>query len=253
VRTSGDYGTQSEPPTHPELLDYLALDFTRNGWSLKNLHREIVLSATFQQQVTGPNKNDPENRLLSSYPYRRLPAEMLRDCLLSSSGQLVRMLGGPGVYPPQPAGVTELAYGGSAWPESTGADRFRRSVYTFRKRTAPFAAYTVFDAPTGEICIARRDQSTTPMQSLTLLNDPMFMELYQHLAERSRRELGNEASSEQIIERLFQQVFQRPPSRDELNRVLSFADELAIKGDAQDRWSIVARVLANLDEAITFP
>ncbi len=254
VRTSGDYGTQSEPPTHPKLLDWLAVDLADNDWSIKRLHRQIVLSATYQQQVAPPDAADPSNRLLAGHPYRRLKAEQIRDVFLTSSSTLSRRDGGPGVYPPQPTGVYELAYGGGKWPSSAGADGYRRSVYTFRKRTAPFAAFAVFDAPTGETCLARRDQSTTPLQSLTLLNDEMYIDLAQATADAALRDCGSDASKTEIVTRLFRRILSRPPTPSELTSVTHFSDELSSDSTANNHhWMLVARALMNLDEAITTP
>ncbi len=169
VDTAGDFGTQSRPPSHPELLDHLALEFVDHGWSLKRLHRSIVRSATYRQSIAAPPSADPENRLLSVFPQHRFSAEQIRDTFLSAAGLLAYRVGGPSVYPPQPDSVMQMAYGNPAWETSQGADRYRRSIYTFSKRTAPFAAYTTFDGPTGEVCLARRDRSTTPLQALALL------------------------------------------------------------------------------------
>ena len=254
VRTSGDYGTQSEPPTHPELLDWLAVDLSDNGWSIKRLHRQIVLSATYQQQVAPPNTVDPSNRLLSSHPYRRLKAEQIRDVFLAASSTLSRRIGGPGVYPPQPKGVYELAYGGDSWPTSTGADGHRRSIYTFRKRTAPFAAFAVFDAPTGETCLARRDQSTTPLQSLALLNDEMFVGLAQATADAAVRDCGSDASTAEIVTHLIRRILSRQPTSSEVASISQFAENLSSHSTTKNHhWMLVARALMNLDEAITTP
>ncbi len=254
VQTSGDYGTQSEPPTHPQLLDWLAVDLASNGWSIKRLHRQIVLTATYQQKVAPPDAADPSNRLLARHPYRRLKAEQIRDAFLTSASTLSRRAGGPSVYPPQPTGVYELAYGGGAWPSSAGADGYRRSVYTFRKRTAPFAAFAVFDAPTGETCLARRDQSTTPLQSLTLLNDVMYIDLAQATADAAIRDCGHDASTAEIVTNLFRRILSRSPTPLELTSVTHFADDLSAESSANNHhWMLVARALMNLDEAITTP
>ncbi|WP_149498720.1 PSD1 and planctomycete cytochrome C domain-containing protein [Roseiconus lacunae] len=256
VKTSGDFGTQSELPSHPELLDYLGQrlrDQSSTGWdwSLKRLHREIVLSATYRQAVGPAPATDPENRLLSSFPYRRYDAERIRDAFLSASGLIANQIGGPSVRPPQPDAVTQIAYGKPAWPVSSGSDRYRRSLYTFSKRTAPFAAYATFDGPSGEICLAKRDRSTTPLQALTLLNDGMYIEIADALAKQAIRDCGGtEASPDQIITRLFRRVLSRYPSDDELDSILAFYDS---QTDHESPWMLVARALMNLDEAITTP
>lgn len=217
---------------------------------MKRLHRQIVLSATYQQAVGEAPESDPGNRLLSRFPYHRLDAERIRDVLLSASGLLCRKVGGESVHPPQPAAVTQMAYGSPSWDTSVGGDRFRRSLYTFAKRTAPFAAYTTFDAPTGENCIARRDRSTTPLQAMTLLNDAMFTEIARALAETSLREVRPQATAAEIARHLFQRLLVRPPDPHELAAILEFYQRQS--GHAEP-WTLVARALINTDEAITTP
>ena len=185
MRTAEDFGYQGEPPSHPELLDWLALELSRQGWSMKRMHKLIVMSATYQQSSRATPEllaKDPENRLLARGPRVRLEAEVIRDAALRASGLLSERIGGPSVFPPQPPGVTtEGTYGGLEWKVSPGGDRYRRGLYTFTKRTAPFAMATTFDAPSGEVCVARREVSNTPLQALTLLNDPVFQEAAQAL------------------------------------------------------------------------
>jgi len=142
VKTTEDFGYQSEPPTHPELLDWLAVEFVKQGWSMKKLHRLIVTSATYQQSSRvdpAALAKDPENTLLARFPRKRLEAEVVRDSVLRAAGLLSLKMGGPPVRPPQPDGVSEVAYGSPKWDANTGEDRYRRSIYTFVKRTAPFA------------------------------------------------------------------------------------------------------------------
>ncbi len=269
VRSSGDFGTQSAPPTHPQLLDWLAVEWVSKGWSMKQLHRLIVHSATYQQasRVTpGGLRIDPENRWLSRGPRYRLDAEVLRDLMLRSSGLLTTRLGGASVYPPQPASVVALAYGGNKWKVSTGADRYRRSLYTFNKRTSPFAAYTTFDAPTGENCIVRRNRSNTPLQALTLLNDEMFLEMARALADRAMNTPVESARGRAQL--LFRLLLTRPASQQELETILAFQEKqlkrlqdgelkaVQIAGKKQAgaelaSWVLVARTLMNLDETIT--
>lgn len=252
VRTAGDFGTQSEPPSHPELLDWLATEWSNDGMSMKQLHRQIVMSATYRQSTTSGQKEAADPQLLTRFPGRRYEAERVRDTLLSASGLLVRQLGGPSVYPPQPASVTAMAYGNSKWPTSVGSDRFRRSLYTFSKRTAPFAAFTTFDAPTGELCIPRRDESTTPLQSLTLLNDEMYLEIAAGLADTAIRSAGHDADFDEIVNQMFVRLLSRPPSENELVDIKSFFESIRSRGD-EEAWKLVARALINLDEAITTP
>lgn len=267
--SADDFGTQSAPPTHPELLDWLAMEFMERGWSRKELHRGIVMSATYQQssKVGGSSyARDPENRFLSRGPRFRLTGETIRDVALAASGMLSREMGGPGVYPPQPKSVTDLAYGNSAWPVSKDSDRYRRSLYTFSKRTAPFAAYSVFDAPSGEICVARRGNSNTPLQSLTLLNDAMYMEMASGLAARAREEADTQ-SPEAIAERMFRLVLTRRPSTEERNTLVQYQEAqrkrleagelkseilLGTPGKPEEAaWALTARVVLNLDECVT--
>ncbi len=176
VRTVEDFGYQGERPSHPELLDWLAVALVENGWSIKAMHRLIVTSATYRQSSRVTPEllaKDRDNRLLARGPRVRLEAEVIRDSVLQASGLLSERIGGPSVFPPQPPGVTtEGTYGGLAWNVSQGADRYRRGLYTFTKRTAPYAMFATFDAPSGEVCVARRDVSNTPLQALTLLERP---------------------------------------------------------------------------------
>ncbi len=273
VRSHDDFGTQSEPPTHPELLDWLSREFIERGWSVKSLHRAIVTSATYRQSaiITAESlERDPENRLLARGPRFRLDAEMVRDSLLSASGLLNATQYGPSVYPPQPASVTAIAYGETRWNPSTGPDRYRRSVYTFSKRTAPFAAYTVFDGPTGETCLARRERSNTPLQALTLLNDEMYIEFAAAAVEHQRAEFTGEHSREEFAAALFRRFLTRPPSASEHAALLDFQHAQKRRLDSGEldpakigrrenadadtaAWIMTARALMNLDETITKP
>jgi hypothetical protein len=284
VRTQEDFGFQGALPTHPELLDWLAIEFgirsseggmndavptsalrVPNSWSLKRLHRLIVTSATYQQssRVTPELlKRDAQNERLARGPRFRVEAESVRDSLLSVSGLLGRKLGGPSVFPPQPANITtEGTYGQLAWKVSEGLDRHRRSLYTFAKRTAPFAMFITFDAPSGEACVCRREVSNTPLQALTLLNDSIFTEASQALGRQFAATSGNEETK---LTELFRRCLTRPPTEDEvalLNRFLKTQRErLAAKeldaeklgGSVEEAaWSLVARALLNLDEAVT--
>lgn len=271
VRTSGDFGTQGEPPTHPGLLDWLARELIDRGWSMKRLHRTIVTSATYRQSSHASQalqERDPQNRLLARGPRFRVDAEIVRDICLTASGLLSRKVGGPSVFPPQPESVTALAYGNFDWQASQGEDRYRRSLYTFSKRTAPFAAYAVFDAPTGENCVVRRDRSNTPLQALTLLNDEMFLEMARALARKAMH-LDARSRAERATY-IFRRFLTRPPSASELKALLDYqqaqearfaAGELetaqvaACDGasPALASWVLVARAVMNLGEAITKP
>ena len=269
VRTTGDFGFQGDAPTHPELLDWLAVEFMKRGWSMKQMHKLMVMSATYRQSSAAtPDRlaKDPDNRLLSRGPRFRLEAEIVRDSALRASGLLSENIGGPSVRPPQPDGVTEVAYGSPKWTASTGPDRYRRSLYTFAKRTAPFALYNTFDAPTGEACIARRDVSNTPLQALALLNDIVFLEAAQALGKTLAAQPG---TVEDRIRTAFRRILTRPPTDDETATLAKFfttqkarftTGELDAKalapdapGDANERaaWTTLARALFNLDEAVT--
>jgi hypothetical protein len=270
VRTLQDFGYQGEPPSHPELLDWLAVEFVKRGWSMKQVHRLLVLSATYRQSSRVTPEllaRDPENRLLARGPRFRLEAEQIRDTALRAAGLLSQKVGGPSVFPPQPPGVTtEGAYGSLPWRVSEGPDRYRRGLYTFSKRTAPYAMAVTFDAPSGEACVARRDVSNTPLQALTLLNDAVFVECAQALGRRLAKQSG---PLEERVELLFRCCLTRPPSRDEADQLMRFyevqkrrlenkeldAAALAGPGDGnlveRAAWTALARVLLNLDEAIT--
>jgi hypothetical protein len=270
VRTPEDFGFQGDPPSHPELLDWLAVEFVKQGWSMKKMHRLIVTSATYRQssQVTPELRaKDPQNRWLARGPRLRIEAELVRDSVLRISGLLSPKVGGPSVFPPQPAGVTsEGTYGGLPWTVSAGPDRYRRGMYTFAKRTAPYAMFNTFDSPSGEACVARREVSNTPLQALTLMNDTVFVEGSQALGSQMAAIAG---PAEERLTKLFRRCLVRPPTGDELQLLNEFlarqqariasgeldASKVAGAGDgtAADRaaWTTVARALLNLDETIT--
>ncbi len=274
VSTLDDFGLQGEAPSHPELLDWLAVCFMReDDWSLKRLHRRLVSSRTYRQtnQVNpAAAQLDPNNRLLSFSPRFRLDAEILRDSLLVASGQLSRQLGGPPVRPPQAKGISEVAFGSPKWEASTGADRYRRSLYTFVKRTAPFAMTSTFDAPSGEACIAKRSRSNSPLQALTLLNDEMLIDMAR--AAGQRQAAAQNSDPRQLapqLTQLFQAVLVRPPNEDELQLLSEFwrsqqtafeqqpelarqfvaAETEQLSGTAA--WIATARALFALDETQT--
>ncbi len=188
VATQEDFGSQGRLPTHPELLDFLAARFMDSGWDLKALHRLIVTSETFQQSSSvSPDRaaRDPDNQLLSRGPRQRLVAEAIRDSALAASGLLNRTIGGPSVKPYQPAGLWEQSGTGKTYKQDTGASLYRRSLYTFWRRTSPPPSMTTFDAMSREVCTAKREVTTTPLQSLVLLNDPQFVEAARELAQHA--------------------------------------------------------------------
>jgi mono/diheme cytochrome c family protein len=270
VRTVEDFGYQGERPSHPELLDYLAVSLVQEGWSLKRMHRAIVTSATYRQssRVTPEAlAKDPENRFLARGPRVRLEAEMIRDSVVKASGLLFERIGGESVFPPQPPGVsTEGAYGGLAWNPSPGGDRYRRGLYTFTKRTAPYAMTLTFDGPSGEVCVARREMSNSPLQALTLLNDPVFVEACQALGRSTHSTQG---TAQDRVRRLFRMCLARSPQPDELSMLVHFyqnqrerlehkkLDAAKLAGQATPEaidcaaWTVLARAILNLDETVT--
>lgn len=290
VRTMNNFGTQGEPPTHPELLDWLAAEFLESGWDVKQLLRLIVSSQTFRQESRrqGDASFDPQNRLWSRGPSYRMTAEMIRDQALAVSGLLRRRIGGPSVKPYQPAGLwEEVSYNGEeTYEPDTGDGLWRRSLYTWIKRQAPPPAFQAFDGATREKCTIQRDVTNTPLQSLILLNDPVFVEAARGLAAQVLFEQRGEAEStkttvvtetattSQVLNRLFQRVLSRKPDDEERQLLLGLLqrqlNRLRKKPDAAaallsvgkappiahlDRidvaaWTVVALTVLNLDEAI---
>jgi len=265
VKTTEDFGYQGATPTHPELLDWLAVEFMEKGWSQKKLHRLIVTSAAYRQasKVTPEMlAKDAENTLLARFPRTRLDAEMIRDGTLRAAGLLSPKMGGAPVRPPQPEGVSEVAYGSPKWNASAGEDRYRRSLYTFVKRTAPFALYNTFDAPTGESCLPRRDISNTPLQALSLLNDVVFVEAAQALGTMLAATPGDDDAK---INAAYRRVLARTARADELPALREFvkaqrarfaSGQLDAKAFANSdaetaAWAALARAIFNLDEAVT--
>ncbi len=188
-----NFGTEGERPSHPELLDWLAVEFMDKGWSQKAILREMVSSATYRQSsavTKALGERDPDNRLLARGARYRFEAEMVRDLALSAAGLLSPKLGGPSVYPPQPEGVWNVPYSQMKWETSTGEDLYRRSLYTFYRRSSPYPSLVTFDAPSREQCTPRRVRTNTPLQALTTLNDPVFVEASRALALRMAREGG---------------------------------------------------------------
>ena len=195
VATLDDFGSQGKLPTHPELLDWLAGWFMDHGWDVKALHRLIVTSATFRQSSQTSREvmeRDPDNLLLARGPKQRLSAEAIRDAALAASGLLNRTIGGPSVKPYQPAGLWEAAGTGKSYSQDHGDKLYRRSLYTFWRRTAPPPSMLTFDALTREVCTAKRETTTTPLQALVLLNDPQFVEAARALSERLLKDFPND-------------------------------------------------------------
>ena len=226
VATQEDFGSQGRLPSHPELLDWLAGRFMDSGWDVKALHRLIVTSATFQQSSQAPAETiarDPENLLLARGPKSRLPAEAIRDSALAASGLLNRTIGGPSVKPYQPEGLWEQAGTGKIYTQDTGDKLYRRSVYTFWRRTFPPPSMLTFDAMSREVCTARRDVTATPLQSLVLLNDPQFVEAARVLAQRLLRRHPHDAAARN--REAFRSLVGRPPDQAEAKILATVFDE----------------------------
>ncbi len=275
VETAEDFGTQGEPPSHPELLDWLAVEFMDNDWSLKQLCRLIVTSATFQQSSdirAEINSVDPRNRLLARGPRFRLSAEAIRDQALAVSGLLSDKIGGPSVMPPQPDGVWQTVYSGDVWRTSAGDDKYRRAVYTFWRRTSPYPAMMAFDSGSREFCLTRRIRTNTPLQALVTLNDPAYVEAAGSLAARAMRSGTLPAERARYS---FRACLSRQPTDNELWRVVALysgqlehykahpdeAEKLlsVVSTDLRERletaqhaaWTVTANVLMNLDEFLS--
>jgi len=280
VKTSEDFGSQGSPPSHQDLLDWLAVDFRESGWDIKRLMKQIVMSATYRQSATVSAEHlerDPENRLLARGPRFRLDAEMLRDQALSASGLLVKKIGGPSVKPPQPDGLWKaVGYSGSNTVQfyaDKGDKVFRRSVYTFWKRTSPPPQMTAFDAPSRESCAPRRERTNTPLQALVLLNEPQYIEAARNLAERALRKGGATAESRAAL--MFRLATSRHANDGEIKELIAVlndhlkefkanadrAKELIHVGSGTPddsipaaelaAWTMVANLILNLDETIT--
>ncbi len=263
VETENDFGAQGAPPSHPELLDWLALQFINSGFDSKALHRLIVTSATYRQSShLRPEVAtiDPRNLLLARQSRLRLDAEIVRDSALAASGLLVATVGGPSVYPPQPPGVMQTGQVVQSWLTSSGPDRYRRGLYTFHYRVTPNPSMQVFDAANGLAACTRRPRTNTPLQSLTLLNDPNFLEMAQALARRA-------AATPDPLLAAFELTVARPPTSSERARLSHLhsierdaflttpAEAVALAGPNASAelaaWTAVARVLLNTDEFIT--
>jgi hypothetical protein len=275
VETSEDFGVQGDLPSHPELLDWLAVEFMERKWSFKEIQKLIVTSATYRQtSKAAPElyRKDPYNRLMARGPRFRLDAEAVRDNALAVSGLLSRKVGGPSVFPYQPDGIWFNPYSGDKWVLSAGGDQHRRGLYTFWRRTAPYAAFMAFDAPSREVVCERRPRTNTPLQALAVLNDKAFVEAAAALARRIVKEAEGEKDR---AARGFRLCVARPPSERERDVLLGlYRDSLArykkdpkaaelmarngglelpAGADAAEvaAWTVVANVLLNLDETIT--
>ena len=276
VETPEDFGTQGALPTHPDLLDWLATEFVRLNWDVKAMQRTIVTSATYRQSSAGSEslaELDPENRLLARGPRFRLPVETLRDQALAASNSLVNRVGGPSVKPYQPEGLwEELASASPTYDPSRGADLYRRSLYTFVRRTVPPPAMAAIDAPNREICVVRRPRTNTPLQALVVMNDPTYVEASRLLAERS---ILHAASESQRIPFAFRSLLTRDPQEHEMKTLIAalafYRDRYAENKEAAEAllsvgespydsklssaeaaaYTAIVMLLMNLDETLT--
>ncbi|HEX5410691.1 MAG TPA: PSD1 and planctomycete cytochrome C domain-containing protein [Terriglobia bacterium] len=273
VETSEDFGTQGDPPTHPKLLDWLATEFMQNNWSMKHIIRLIVTSATYRQSSRATPQMieyDPYDKLLERGPRFRVEAEMVRDIALSASGLLSPKIGGPSVMPYQPPGIWDRPYSDAKWVESKDGDQYRRGIYIFIRRTAPYPSLITFDVPSREFCTVRRVRTNTPLQALTTLNDPVYFEAAKTLARRMMKDAAPGAAAR--VTYGFRRVLTRRPTSQELDRIVAYYQaelghyqkNLKAAGEVingygdpkldvaeQAAWTMVANVLLNLDEAIT--
>jgi hypothetical protein len=286
VKTVEDFGSQGEPPSHPDLLDWLAVEFLEKGWDVKSFVRMLVTSATYRQSSAATPElvaRDPENRLLARGPRYRLTAEFVRDQALAVSGLLDGRIGGVSVFPYQPPGLWEELMARSdgdqftaqKYTPSHGADLYRRSMYTFWKRTSPPPSLGAFDAPDRETCTVRRGRTNTPLQALVLMNDPTYVEAARKLAERAIKEPGARATPDERIAFAFRLATARKPTAEELAVLKKIYDAqlahyrsnaeaatklLSVGESARDdkldpidlaAWTTVASTILNLDETIT--
>jgi hypothetical protein len=277
VETEEDFGTQGELPSHPKLLDWLALRYMELGWNTKAMLKLIVTSAVYRQSSRVTPEllaRDPRNRLLARAPRVRLEAEIVRDQALALSGLLSRKVGGPSVFPPQPDGLWQAAFNGQrTWATSQGTDKYRRALYTFWRRTVPYPSMATFDAPSREICAIKRVRTNTPLQALVTLNDPVYVEAAQALARRIVREGGSNPKDRAGY--ALRLCLCRPPRPEQVAHLIElYQSELAryqkdcqaaqaLASEPMGRlpagtdpadlaaWTTVASVLLNLDGVLT--
>ncbi|MEL6110180.1 MAG: DUF1553 domain-containing protein, partial [Planctomycetota bacterium] len=275
VETSEEFGSQGEPPSHPELLDWLAIELQSNGWDLKRLIKLIVTSATYRQSSVTDDEirsNDPFNRMLARGPRFRVSAEMVRDQALFVGGLLSKKMYGPPVKPMQPQLGLKAAFGGATdWQTSKGEDRYRRGIYTTWRRSSPYPSMAQFDAPNREVCTVRRIRTNTPLQALVTLNDPVYVEAAQALA---RKMIAESQDPVRRIELAYRRALIRDPREAEIDRLILLANQaaasfasapdeakklandplgaLADDADVVDHaaWTVVANVILNLDELL---
>lgn len=278
VKSSGDFGMQGDLPEYPQLLDWLAVDFSTHGWDIKRLVKQIYMSATYRQSsVISPEKlkADPFNNYLSYAPRIRMNAEMVRDLVLSSSGLLRPIIGGPSVKPYQPPGLWELATSGrgllAGYRQDHGDNLYRRGMYTFIKRTVPPPSMMIFDASNRDQCEVKRSRTNTPLQALIMMNDPTVLESSIALADQL---VLDKRSTEDAVTYAFMRIINRRPSKEELTLLTNYFQEqekdftkkpaniekTVMVGEYKIKNSpsailaamtTVVQVLYNMDEAIT--
>ncbi len=273
VASVEDFGSRGDLPTHPELLDWLAVEFMRRDWNIKDMTRMLVTSATYRQRSnTTPDllAADPTNEWFARAPRYRVEAEFVRDIALSASGLLSAKIGGPSMKPPLPDGALSLVYPGEGWTVAEGEDRYRRGMYVYWKRTLPYPASSMFDAPARDVAVVKRNRSNTPLQALTLLNDPVFVEAAQAFKKRI---VGYSSDDTARIRYAFMLCVSRPPDDAETQAILNFLNaerakltavtmegDIALAADTSTdattekeiaAWVLVCRSLLNLDETIT--
>jgi hypothetical protein len=278
VKTAEDFGSQGEPPSHPELLDWLAVNFRESGWDVKKTFRLMVTSATYRQSAeTTKDKieHDLDNRLLSRGPRFRMDAEMVRDYALASSGLLNAQIGGPSVKPYQPKNIWETVAMDNSntrfYKADTGDKLYRRSLYTFWKRSAPPASMDIFNAPSREVCIARRERTDTPLQALVTMNDPQFVEAARVLAQTALESRGNlnrkmdymasrvmarnlDAKERDVVARSYQDYLSYYESAPEdAKKLVSVGESKAdpkVSAEKLAAMTMVANQMLNLDEVL---
>jgi hypothetical protein len=283
VASEEDFGTQCEPPTHPELLDWLAVELVDHGWSLKHVHRRIAQSATYQQASqfrSDVAARDPHNLLLARGPRLRLSAEQVRDNALAAAGLLATKMHGPPVYPPQPEGIWRVTgQVDNTYRTSEGEDAWRRGLYTVQRRSGPYPSASSFDAPDRSACTVKRPRTSTPLQALVLQNDPVYVAAAEALADRMLLVVAADANSsrprnsDELLVLAFRTVLSREPTEAETAELRSILDSAAQRYQANAAtarrlagsrelppgvtpaewaaWFNVAHVLLNLDETIT--
>ncbi len=264
VETLGDLGSSGVKPNNLPLLDYLALSFQgKHKWSLKRMLREMVLSAAYRQDnkaTADLATRDPKNLWIARGPRTRLTAEMVRDNALAVSGLGTHKLGGRSVMPPQPDGVWQTVYNGSSWKNAVGPDRYRRSVYTYWKRTSPYPSMLTFDAPSRDVCVPQRISTNTPLQALVTLNDPVFLECSQHFAKRMATE--GKGSVEMQISHGYKLATQQVASAATIKTLTNLYEQLVTdyKSQVHSKLAaspeeaamvVIANALLNIDSAIT--